>query len=80
MQTVNKPCFDFIVIQLLFRTQDSCPGTIPEKVMDIDYRKFIEGTLFYYLVVFIVTPAQPVFAQADEELVIEEIITIGSRS
>ena len=36
--------------------------------------------LFASLSVFTVLPAQPVSAQEDEARVIEEIITIGSRS
>ena len=48
--------------------------------MSIDNRMFISGSLFISLVVFAAFPGQPVLAQGDEELVIEEIITIGSRS
>ena len=48
--------------------------------MDINNREFITGPLFIFLMVSGVFPGQPVLAQQDEELVIEEIITIGSRS
>ena len=48
--------------------------------MDNIYRKFIQKALFCCLVVFAVGPIQPVLAQEEVELVIEEIITIGTRS
>ena len=48
--------------------------------MSIVDHKFISGSMFICLNVFITLPMQPVLAQENEELVIEEIITIGSRS
>ena len=51
-----------------------------ETVMDIDYRKLIQGSFLCCLVIFVVAPIEPVLAQEGEELVIEEIITIGTRS
>ena len=48
--------------------------------MGIVNHKFIPGSLFICLLVSISWPGQPVYAQEEDELVIEEIITIGSRS
>ena len=48
--------------------------------MSFNNRLLVSGFLFICLVVFTAVPGQPVSAQEGEELVIEEIITIGSRS
>lgn len=43
-------------------------------------RNLVSGSLLTCLALVTASPGQPVLAQEDEELVIEEIITIGSRS
>ena len=48
--------------------------------MGFTNRKLIPGSLLACLALVTALPVQPVLAQEDEELVIEEIITIGSRS
>ena len=48
--------------------------------MGIVNQRSKSGSLFLCLIVFNTMPVQPAFAQENEELVIEEIITIGSRS
>ena len=48
--------------------------------MNIVNHKFIPVSLMISLLVVIALPGQTVFAQAEQELVIEEIITIGTRS
>ena len=48
--------------------------------MYINIRLFASSYMLFCLAVFTAVPGQPVSAQEDEEPVIEEIITIGSRS